>query len=57
LSAAQKASSKLTLVLCPAILTERMTTDDFIAAPHPFPSDLSGATRLFLAENLFKSGK
>src|SRR6185295_4950388 len=34
----QKASSRLTLVLCPAITIERLTTGDFIERP-PFRSD------------------
>jgi hypothetical protein len=29
----QKASSRLTLVLCPSMTTERLTIDDFISAP------------------------
>src|SRR5215471_17726614 len=33
LSPLQKASSRLTLVLCPAITIERLTTGDFIARP------------------------
>src|SRR5438874_3563428 len=33
LSPLQKASSRLTLVLCPAMTIERLTTGDFIARP------------------------
>src|SRR5437764_4438825 len=34
----QNASSRLTLVLCPAMTMERLTTGDFIDRP-PYPSD------------------
>jgi hypothetical protein len=33
----QKASSRLTLVLCPSMTMERLTTEDFIRAPHSPP--------------------
>src|SRR4029077_9836934 len=34
----QKGSSRLTLVLCPPITTERLTTEDFIRAPRTPPA-------------------
>src|ERR1700716_1807604 len=57
LSAVQKASSKLTLVLCPAILTGRMTTDDFIAAPHPFPQRPFGSDEAFFGREFVQVWK
>jgi hypothetical protein len=36
----QKASSRLTLVLCPSIATDRLTTKDFIIGPPKLPTPL-----------------
>src|SRR5262245_49756964 len=56
----QKASSRLTLVLCPAMMTERLTTSDFIIAPLKLsrlsvfvsPAKISASNQRWLAQPL-----